>query len=169
MTDASESAERRRLPWQRSPYASGFIAYPDGNKTHHASISYEPTSSASPWRWSVHWPNRFSRESRCPSKQQAADEATRWWWHLVETAPPEREPERNPHEIIDEMLSAVLTKPIDFDLSARSTEWLQMMNSHIARRWEQDIRLERTPEPIAQLMRQSSEILFQRRAAGKNR
>jgi hypothetical protein len=79
-----------RLPWQRYDHptaAPAFVAYPHGPDSGWAKVVFMDTyPTATPWAWIVNWDDRFSGHGSAPSKQEAADWATRAYWDsMVET------------------------------------------------------------------------------------
>jgi hypothetical protein len=154
-----------RLPWTRRESGTGFVAYPDITCPEaRAQVQFNATLPIGrQWQWSVQWPDRFRQNGQASDKQAAADEATAAWHKLAATtAAP-----RNVRADIEALLEAIESAPPPAALWEEDSDYLRKVLWHIKERWGEEIRHERTPAPVSELMTRISEILYRRRTNGQ--
>jgi hypothetical protein len=158
--------QQGRLKWTRAVDGQGFVARPGGDTdfSKHAAIWLDGTRPYGlQWQWAISWDHRFTQTGGAPSKQAAADQANTAWEEQCRTAPPANPPQDLDGEITS-LLDQALTRPIDFDLTARPTDYLHRLIWHVRRRWQAELASETLPAPISAVVKEASEILFRRRA-----
>lgn len=162
-------AELPRLNWSKDR-ERGFRAYPVG-ETHGVKrcawiflqMSGLDTSSkdfrrTESWYWSVAWEGWFTASGSAPGKQEAADKATAAWWeHITDPVP------RNVELEIDMIIARVLVMPPPNSVFVEETAFLQRLNRSLFSQYETEIKTDRAPEPVRNLMANLSAELFRRR------
>lgn len=151
-----------RLNWHKSE--NGFRAYPVGALQPHRFAEIGPNIGRhGSWSWTVMWDGWFNQDGTCQGKQEAADAATEAWWRLVQTDIP-----RDTETEIAVIAARVLVMPPPNSLYSESADFLRALMQTLRMQYEADMRAERVPRPVSDLMGNLSAELFRRRLNGES-
>jgi hypothetical protein len=166
-------AELPRLKWTKCR-ERGFRAYPAGHshgvgrcawiflQLNTLDTSTKEFRRSESWHWSVQWDGWFAASGSATGKQDAADRATAAWWeHIAEPLP------RNVELEVDMIIARVLVMPPPNSVFQEDMAFLQRLNRSLFSLYEQEIKAERAPELVRDLLANLSTELYRRREAGE--
>ena len=146
-----------RLKWIREK--DRFAAYPVGHdKPRRAAFIWPNTARTGSWAWTTIWDGWFAESGTGETKQEAADAATGAWWRLVATDIP-----RDVETEVAVLVARALVMPPPNSLFSEDRDYLVKLNRALAALYAADLRGERLPPPIKNLMENLSAELYRRR------
>lgn len=116
------------------------------------------------WKWVVSWEGWFSEHGIAPGKQEAADEATRAWWRLVQTEVP-----RDVDFDATRIVAQALVKPVPNSLYHEDGPFLQKVLWHLMNVHGQEVATGDAPARIVDLIAQLEAEIERRFQSGELR
>lgn len=147
----------QRLKWFREK--DRYAAYPVGAEHPRRCVFIWPNvGRKGSWAWTAVWDGWFSATGISEGKQEAADAATQAWWELVATPIP-----RDVENEIAVLVARAPVMPPPNSLLSEDREYLVTLNRALATLYAAELRNDRLPQPIKNLMENLSAELYRRR------
>lgn len=147
----------QRLKWIREK--DRFAAYPVGHDMSRRGAFIAPnTGRTGSWTWTAIWDGWFAESGIGETKQEAADAATEAWWRLVGTDIP-----RDVETEVAVLVARAPVMPPPNSLFAEDRDYLVRLSRALASLYAAELKAERLPPAIKNLMENLSAELYRRR------